>query len=50
MIKEFLLGLVLNGIRIEKSVITEHINEMDADNDGCISLKELVLYARGRLL
>lgn len=49
MIKEFLLGLLLNGIRIEKKDIIAHINEMDADNDGAISLKELVLYAQSRL-
>lgn len=49
MIKEFLLGLLLDGIRLEKNALIGHINEMDTDNDGAISLKELVLYAKGRL-
>lgn len=49
MLKEFILGILLNGVRVPKDLIVEHINDMDIDKDGCLSLMELISYVQGKL-
>ena len=40
-LKDLIIGFLLDGIKVPKALLVEHIDEIDADHDGYISMREV---------